>query len=125
MDDHHADLIESISKEYQDILAHSEQGMYIYLDDQHKVCNNKFATLLGYESEEEWAKVDTSFPEAFVADQSQEMLISSFQYAMEKNIASTNKIVWKKKDKSTLNTTVILVPVSHEGHIFALHFVIS
>ncbi len=121
--EHHDDLIQGITKEYADILENSEQGVYIYLDDEHKVCNKKFATLLGYESEDEWAKIDQLFPEVFVADESQETLVSSFQDAMEKGIASTNNIVWKKKDGSTVNSTVILAPISHNGHLFALHFV--
>lgn len=124
-DPHHEEVIQSIAKEYQEIFANSEQGIYVYLDDSHKVCNKKFAALLGYVSEEEWAKVDGSFPDAFVADKSQETLISSFQDAMEKNIGSTNEIIWKKKDGNTIKTTVILVPVSYNGHIVALHFVTS
>lgn len=124
-DHHHENLIESIAKEYSDILENSEQSIYIYLDDLNKVCNKKFATLLGYASAAEWAKIDTSFPDAFVADESQETLVSSFQDAMDKNIGSTNKIVWKKKDGSTLESTVILVPIVHEGHLLALHFVSS
>jgi PAS domain-containing protein len=122
---HHESLIESITKEYHDILANSEQGVYIYLDDSHKVCNKNFATLLGYESEDEWAKIDQSFPDVFVAEQSEEALISSFQDAMEKNVGSRHEIVWKKKDQSTISSTVIIVPVSHNGHLFALHFVSS
>ncbi len=121
--DHHNELMQSIAKEYQDILANSEQGIYLYLDDTSKVCNKKFATLLGYESEDEWAKIQESFPDAFVANESQETLISAFQDAMEKNIGSTNTIVWKKKDGSTVEATVMLVPISYEGHVFALHFV--
>lgn len=120
---HHDKLMQSIAKEYQDILVNSEQAVYIYLDDSNKLCNKKFATLLGYQSEEEWARIDKSFPDMFVAEESQEALISSFQDAMEKNVASQNKIVWKKKDGSTISTTVILVPISHNGHLLALHFV--
>lgn len=120
---HHDKLMQSVAKEYQDIFATSEQGVYIYLDDSHKVCNAKFATLLGYQSEDEWAKIDQSFPDAFVAKESQVNLISSFQDAMEKNVGSTNKIIWKKKDGTTVSTTVILAPIMHAGHLFALHFV--
>ena len=120
---HHEELTQSVTKEYQEILANSEQGVYIYLDDLHKVCNGKFAELLGYESEEQWAEMDGSFPDLFVADESQEALVSAFIEAMEKNTGSTNEIVWKKKDGSTVNSTVVLVPISYEGHIFALHFV--
>lgn len=122
---HHENLIQSVTKAYQDVLANSQQGIYIYLDDARKVCNKKFATLLGYQSEDEWAKVDESFPDAFVDDSSQEVLISSYQDAMEKRIGSTNEIIWKKKDGGTLKSTVILVPVVHEGHLLALHFVSS
>jgi PAS domain S-box-containing protein len=120
---HHDELIHSVAKEYQDILENSEQGIYIFLDDVHKVCNKKFSTLLGYTSPEAWAKIDTSFPMTFVADNSQEILVSAFQDAMENMTASTNTITWKKKDGSTVTTEVTLVPIAHEGHLFALHFV--
>lgn len=125
MDHHHQheDLIQSITKDYQDILENSSQGIYIFLDDMNKVCNKKFATLLGYKSEDEWAKINASFPDTFVDPESQETLISAFQNAMDKRIGSTNKIVWKKKDGGTLKSTVILVPVVHEDHLFALHFI--
>ena len=122
-DHHHDELIESIATEYQGILSRSTQAIYIYLDDVHKVCNKKFAALLGYQSADEWAHIDTSFTEAFVADESQETLVSSFQDAMENGAGSSSTIVWKKKDGSLIRTTVILVPVSHNGHLFALHFV--
>ena len=120
---HHDSLTQSVAREYQDILDTSEQGIYIYLDDSHKVCNKKFATMLGYSSEDEWAKIDRSFPDVFVAEESQDALIASFQETMEKNIGSINDIVWKKKDGSTISTHVIIVPIVHDGHLFALHFV--
>ncbi len=122
-DQHHEHLIQSITEEYQDVLENSEQGVYIYLNDANKVCNKNFATLLGYDSEDEWAKIDESFPDAFVDESSQSILISSYQDAIEKRIGSTNEITWKKKDESTVNSTVILVPIVHKGHLFALHFV--
>jgi PAS domain S-box-containing protein len=121
--DHHEQLIQSIAKEYQAILTNSEQGIYIYLDDKHKICNKKFADLLGYQSENAWAKIHSSFPDVFVAQESQETLITAFQDAIEKMNASTNKIVWKKKDGNTLETTVLLVPIVYQGHLLALHFV--
>lgn len=122
---HHDELMQKVAEEYRDILENSEQGIYIYLDDTSKVCNKKFATLLGYDSPEQWAKLDESFPDAFVTPVSQETLVSAFQDTMEKAVASTNKITWKKKDGSTVDSTVILAPISHEGHVFALHFVSS
>lgn len=120
---HHENLIDEISNEYKDILDNSEQAIYIYLDDDHKVCNEKFASLLGYESSQEWADVKESFPQAFVADESQETLVNTYQEAMEQSKGSKIKISWKKKTGETVDSEVILVPVSHQGHLFALHFV--
>ncbi|MEX0621822.1 MAG: PAS domain-containing protein [Candidatus Woykebacteria bacterium] len=125
MDDHqdHEDLIKNLTKEYSAILESSSQGIYIYLDDNHKLCNEKFAQMLGY-SVEEWSK-PSEFIETYVAKESGERLVSAFQDAMEKSMASEIDVTWKKKDSSTVETDVILVPISFEGHHFALHFVTS
>ena len=125
MDDHqhHDNAIQGVSREYKEIFKNSDQGIYIYLDDNHKICNQKFATLLGYESPEEWANVNESFPDAFVAEKSQETLIDTYKKAIEQSVGSQISVTWKKKSGGTIATKVILVPVSHQGHLFALHFV--
>jgi hypothetical protein len=105
------------------ILDTSQQAVYIYLDDVHKVCNAKFASLLGYRSPEEWAKVEDSFPEAFVERSSQETLVKAYNQAMEKLIPSTIKVTWKKKSGGTVATSLVLVPIAYDEHVFALHFV--
>lgn len=121
--EHHGDLIGGIAKQFAQILGNSEQGIYIYFDDNHKVCNEKFAKMLGYDSPEEWGKITDSFPDVFVAEESQETLISAYQNAMENSVASENKISWKKKDGTTIDTIVILVPVAFDDHLLAIHFV--
>jgi len=37
-------------------------------------------------------------------------------------IGSTIDLTWKKKSGGTVDSTVILVPVAYDGHLFALHF---
>ena len=84
---HHEELIEGISEQLKPILASSEQGVFVYLDDTHKVCNKKFASLLGYKSPEEWAKVESPLDEN-VAEKSQEILAKTYHQAKEKMIGS-------------------------------------
>ena len=120
---HHDALIKDFVAEFNDIFEHSDQSVYVYLDDTNKACNGKFATLLGYASAEEWAAVSTPFPPTFVGDKSQHDLVTAYQAAMEKKIASTVPIYWKKKSGETVATSVILVPVVFQGHLLALHFV--
>ncbi|TAN57643.1 PAS domain-containing protein [Patescibacteria group bacterium] len=123
--EHHAELVSGFFKEQRQIFDSSSQAMYAFLDDDCRVCNQKFATLLGYSSPDEWFKVNVqgAFPAAFVDDGSQQTLVAAYQNAMEKMEGATIKVVWKKKSGGIINTTVILVPVAYRGHLFALHFI--
>lgn len=105
-----------------EILKSSKQPIYLYLDDDHKACNAKFATLLGYKSPKEWAKVQ-GYLDPFVAKQSHEIVASSYWKAVDDYAASTFHATMKKKDGSAFNATFIIVPMSYQGHLFAVHFV--
>ena len=120
---HHAELIEGIYKQLKLILDSSDQAIYVYLDDIHKICNEKFSSLLGYASTQDWAKVTESFPDAFVDEKSQKTLVTTYQKAMEKMVASVVNITWKTKDGRRVTTNVILTPISYNGHLFAVHFI--
>ncbi len=119
----HDDLFTDLITQLHPLLESSEQGIYVYFDDELKVCNKNFATLLGYDSPEDWAQVEGSFPMLFVAESSQDTLIGAFQKAMQSLTASSIKVQWKKKSGGTADSTVILTPISYRGHLFALHFV--
>ncbi|OGC51606.1 hypothetical protein A2982_01085 [candidate division WWE3 bacterium RIFCSPLOWO2_01_FULL_39_13] len=121
--EHHEQLIKGISKEYEDIFEGSKQGIYIYLDDNHKVCNQQLAKMLGYDSADDWVAVTEDLVGMMVAEGSQEKLINAFLSAHDKSIGSEVEVTWNKKTGGSLDTKVILVPISFQGHIFALHFV--
>ena len=82
----HAGVIKEAKKQFGVILKESKQGIYLYLDDTHKLCNEKFASMLGYRSAEEWSKVEKTFTEAFVEGKSQHTLVSAYQEAMKSKI---------------------------------------
>lgn len=121
-DKHHKELVKGLYEQMKKIFESSEQAMYLYLDDNHKACNRKFAALLGYKSPKEWAEVKGALG-PFVAEKSQETLSSAYWKAMNQMIASTIPVTWKKKSGGTVDTTVILVPMAYAGHLFAVHFV--
>lgn len=124
MDEHkHETLVSGLYKQMQGIFENSEQAIYLYLDDVYKVCNKRFADLLGYDSPRAWAAVDEPFPMVFVAAKSRRTLVSAYQDAIERFIGSTIDVTWQTKSGQTVDTQVILVPVAYEGHIFALHYI--
>jgi PAS domain-containing protein len=123
--EHHAELVQGFVDEQQEIFNSSSQAMYVFLDDDNRICNQKFAKLLGYTSPEEWRNVDVqgAFPQVFIDSKSQRPLVEAYQNAMEKGVAASLKVSWKKKNGGAVNTNVILVPVLYQGHLFALHFI--
>ena len=119
---HHEELVRGLYDQMKVILDSSEQPIFLYLDDNHKACNRRFAALLGYKSPQEWAEIPGSL-EVFVAEKSRETLSSAYWDAMRKMVASTSELTLMKKGGETVDTTVILVPMSYAGHLFSVHFV--
>jgi len=119
---HHEDLVSGFYNQLKEIFDSSEQAIYLYLDDNHKVCNKKFAQMQGFSSPEEWAKIDNPL-EAGVEKSSQADIVSAYNNAMEKLIASKINVKLKKKTGGTFDASVIMVPVAYQGHLFALHYI--
>ena len=119
---HHEELIKGISKEQKIILDKSPQAVYIYFDDNHKVCNKKFAELLGYKSPGEWAKTDA--PLADVVEKDQEAVIAAYTNASEKLIASKLEIKFKNvKTGKMVKVNMVMVPIEFNKHIFVMHYI--
>ena len=119
----HEELIKGVYEQQKDVFEGSKQAIYVYYDDNHKICNQRFASLLGYKSVEEWSAVNEPFPQAFVKDESQEVLVSAYRNAMEDKIGSDIEVSWKKKTGESIKTRVIMVPISYMGELVALHFI--
>ncbi len=120
--EHHDELVRAFYNQLKQIFDSSEQAIYLYLDDNHKVCNKKFAQMQGFSSPEEWAKVDNPL-EVGVEKSSQDAIVSAYKNAMEKLIASKIHVKLRKKNGDSFDASIIMVPVAYEGHLFALHYI--
>jgi len=120
--EHHEELVKGFHNQLKQIFDSSEQAIYLYLDDNHKVCNKKFAELQGFSSPEEWAKVENPL-EVGVDKMSRDAVVSAYRNATEKLIGSKIDVKLKKKTGDTFEASIIMVPVAYQGHIFALHFI--
>ena len=119
---HHADLVKGIAEQLKPILTKSKQAIYVYLDDNHKVCNKKFADPLGYKSAKDWA--DMEAPLADVVEEDQPSVISAYEDASEKMVASYLDVRFKNvRTGKTVKTSMIVVPITDDGnHVFTVHF---
>ena len=119
---HHEELVSGLYNQLKEIFDSSEQAIYLYLDDAHKVCNKKFAKIQGYRSPDEWAKVENPL-EAGVDKSSQAAVVSAYRKAMEKLVASKIDAKLKKRNGETFDASIIMVPLAYQGHLFALHYI--
>ena len=119
---HHEELVNGFYNQLKEIFDSSEQAIYLYLDDTHKICNKKFAQMQGFKSAEEWSKVENPL-EVSVEKSSQATVVSAYRNAMEKLIASKISVKLKNKTGGTYDATIIMVPLSYQGHLFALHYI--
>ena len=120
-DEHHEHLIKDLADQLGTVFTKSDQAIYLYLDDTHKICNQKFADLLGYKSIQEWVENET--PVADVAEEDQEKVIEAYGNASEKLNASKISADIVKKDGTKLSTDIIMAPISYQGEVFVLHFI--
>lgn len=120
-DIHHEHLIKEITEMFAPVLQNSPQGIYIYLDDAHKVCNKKFADMLGYSSPEEWAQ--NEYPVSDVSQTDQEKVIQGYMNASRKFIGTTIQAKVKTKSGKLIQTSVTMAPISYKNEVFVLHFI--
>lgn len=118
---HHDHLIEEIKDYFNPLLSSSKYAIYIYLDDEHKTCNEKFASMLGYKSVNEWEKF--LYPVSDVLEVDQKKAIKAYMKASEKFKSSTVAGTWVTKKGKKIKTEVLMVPFSYADEVFVIHFI--
>jgi PAS domain S-box-containing protein len=120
-DIHHEHLIKELAEQLEPVFSGSPQGIYLYLDDEHKICNQKFANMLGYKSIQEWVKND--FPVEDVSEKDRDKVINAYAEASQKFVAASLNATCIRKDGKKINTQVIMVPITYKEETFVLHFI--
>jgi PAS domain S-box-containing protein len=118
----HSKIITELGKEFKPVLSHSPDGVYLWLDDENMICNEKFAKMLGYTVREIQAVGD--FLGKLVAEKDQQMFANNYR----KTIAALSspvrfKFQAVKKDGSRFSAETDMIPITFKGHAIAYHFV--
>lgn len=121
-DQEHEQVLNELLEQFTPVFLHSPDGVYLYLDDNHKICNKRMADLFGL-TVEEWNKVP-NFLEGFVAPEDRERVASNFQ----KHVAAlTRPVTFRfkaiRKNGETFTAETEMIPISWNGYPIAYHFV--
>lgn len=118
---HHEHLLKELSQQLKPIFTHSPQAVYLYLDDEHKNCNQKFADLLGYTSVSEWVTHPTPLDDVTSADQ--DRVIKAYMHASQKFQAISLSVTLNSRNGQKIKTEIIMAPVTYKDEVFVLHFI--
>jgi PAS domain S-box-containing protein len=119
---HKEDLIAELAAHFQPILEHSPQGIYLWLDEGYKICNERLAEMFGY-TIEEW-RVVPAFLEGFVASEDRQLFSENYSHAIyELTAPITFRFQAIRKDGSNFLAETDMIPVVYQGQQVAYHFV--
>lgn len=118
----HEQAITELAEHLRPLFESSPDGIYIWLDDHNKRCNDRLAKQFGY-TVEEWQAVD-DFARTFVADADRGVYVWNYQHRVaELQFPATFRFRAIRKDGSTFSAETDIIPLSFGGHTIALHFV--
>jgi PAS domain S-box-containing protein len=118
----HEQMLREMADQFGPVFDHSPLGVYLYIDDVHKICNERMARMFGL-TIEEWNNTP-SFLDDFVAEKDRDMFARNYQHHIAR---LTHPVTFKfhgiRKDGSTFTAETDMIPMCWHGEPIAYHFV--
>jgi PAS domain S-box-containing protein len=101
----------------------SPDGMYVWLDEEHWICNQRLAELFGFDSSDELNDTPNFLQRMVHEDDQQHFSWNYWNRVQALAFPTTFRLRGKRKDGSTFDAETDMIPLSFGGHTFAYHFV--
>jgi PAS domain S-box-containing protein len=105
------------------IFDSSPDGVYVWLDEEHWICNDRFALMFGYDTAEELNNTPYLL-QRIVHQDDQEMFSWSYWNRVQTlSFPIVVRFRGIRKDGSEVQAESDMIPLTYGGHTFAYHFV--
>jgi PAS domain S-box-containing protein len=101
----------------------SPDGVYVWLDEDHWICNERFAALFGYDSPDELNDTPHLLQRIVHEDDQQLLSWNYWNRVQALSFPTTFRFRGKRKDGSEVQVETDMIPLTYGGHTFAYHFV--
>jgi PAS domain S-box-containing protein len=119
----HEVATKELAEHLQPLFDASPDGVYVWLDEEHWICNRRFAELLGYDSPEE-LNDSPYFLQRMVDEEDQQHFSWNYWNRVQAlAFPTTFRFRGTRKDGSTFQAETDMIPLTYGGHTFAYHFV--
>lgn len=118
---HHRKVLNSLTEQLLPVFDGSIEGVFVYLDSDHKSCNERLAALFGY-TPLQWSEL-YPFEHFFTEESKDDVMVSYYERIIAEKTPAEMEFTGVRKNGSTFNAHILMVPISYKGLIFALCFV--
>jgi PAS domain S-box-containing protein len=105
------------------IFEASPDGVYVWLDEEHWICSQRFATLFGYDSPDELNDTPRLLQRIVHEDDQQLFSWNYWNRVQALAFPATLRFRGVRKDGSVIQVETDMIPLTYGGHTFAYHFV--
>ena len=118
----HSEILKEIEEQLKTLFENSPDGIYLWLDDEHMICNEKLAKIFGYFVKE--LCMETPFLEKLVAEDYRELFSLNYHlHVAQLSSPVSFKFKGIKKDGKEFSAETDMIPFCWKSHVIAFHFV--
>ncbi len=118
----HEDVIPELAAHLRPMFDSSPDGVYVWLDETHWTCNQRFAAIFGYTVEE--LENTASMLQRLVHEDDQGVVSWNYWNRVQAQaFPVTFRFQGVHKDGSALQIETDMIPFTYGGHVVAYHFV--
>jgi PAS domain S-box-containing protein len=118
----HVKILKELSEQFQPLFKDSPDGIYLYIDEVHKICSERFARMFGL-TVAEWEAME-GFVNKHAAEADQATIVNTYQQHIHGKLTPARfRVKALRKDGSSFNAEIDMIPLPWRGEMVALHFV--
>ena len=114
---------QELASHLEPVFASSPDGVYVWLDEDHWVCNERFAAIFGYGSPAELNNTPHLLQRLVHEDDQANVSWNYWNRVQSLAHPVTFRFRGVRKDGSSCSIETDMIPVTFGGHTFAYHFV--
>jgi PAS domain S-box-containing protein len=119
----HEVATKELAEHLQPLFDASPDGVYVWLDEEHWICNRRLAELFGYDSPDELNDTPNFLQRMVHGDDQQHFSWNYWNRVQALAFPATFRFHGTRKDGSVFQAETDMIPFTYGGHTFAYHFV--
>ena len=118
----HVKILRELSEQFQPLFQRCPEGVYLYIDEVHKICNERLAKMFGL-TVAEWEGME-GFVNKHAAEGDVEKFVTNYHEHIHQKLTPTRfRFKGVRKDGSTFNGETDMIPFPWRGEMLAFQFV--